>query len=184
MIRQMTRLACAPSTIAIHIGIIADTHGILRPEACTALSGCDRILHAGDIGNASVLAGLERIAPVLAVRGNVDSGPWAESLPDRATAEFSGIRILLIHNVHGLFGDPRTTDYQVVVSGHTHRPSLSTHNGILHVNPGSAGPRRFQLPVSLALLTIANGEQVASLHDLTIGRSTSEFRVEQHRPPS
>lgn len=150
------------------IGLIADTHGLLRPEACALLVGCRMILHAGDIGKPSVLAGLREIAPVVAVRGNVDRGLWAEALPHRAVAEFYGVRVLLIHDPSGLSEDAGRAGYHVVVSGHSHRPSLSTRNGVLYINPGSAGPRRFKLPVSLALLVIVNGEPFASLHHLPI----------------
>lgn len=161
------------------IGLIADTHGLLRPEACARVAGCTMILHAGDIGNCTVLAGLQDIAPLLAVRGNVDRGAWAEALPDKATTEFGGLRILLIHNLGDLSEDPRTAGYHVVVSGHSHRPMVSTRDEVLYVNPGSAGPRRFHLPVSLALLSIVNGGPCASLHCLPIDRPAGQVRSDE-----
>ena len=128
------------------IGLISDTHGLLRPEAVSALAGCGRIIHAGDVGNPEILDALGRIAPVTAVRGNVDAGAWAEALPQTAAVE--GIYVL--HNIHDLKIDPAAHGYRMVVSGHSHKPGSSEKSGVLYVNPGSAGPRRFRLPITVA----------------------------------
>lgn len=172
----MTSLSFAPGATSLRIGLISDTHGILRSAACAALAGCDCILHAGDIGAASVLLELERIAPVLAVRGNIDRGSWAAALPDTASLMAGGKRILLTHDIKRLPGSQIADRYQIVVSGHSHRACVSETAGVLYINPGSAGPRRFRLPVSLALLDIVNGHPSAAVHELPEeppGRHTS-----------
>jgi putative phosphoesterase len=137
------------------IGLISDTHGLLRAEAIRALAGVELIVHAGDVGAPAVLDELRGIAPVVAVRGNVDRGAWADALPDTAVA---GPGIFVLHDVHELRVDPVAAAYRAVVSGHSHKPSLTDRDGILYVNPGAAGPRRFRLPVTLAILEI-DGEQ-------------------------
>src|SRR5687768_5546201 len=138
----------------VKIGLISDTHNLLRPEARCALPGVSQILHAGDICGPEVLAQLTEIAPVTAVRGNNDRGPWAASLPITETIDVGGVLIYMLHNIDDL--DPQATRCQVVVSGHSHRPFIERKGSILFVNPGSAGPRRFKLPVSLATLEIEN----------------------------
>jgi putative phosphoesterase len=137
------------------IGLISDTHGLLRPEALEALRGSDRIVHAGDIGGAAILDALAAIAPVVAVRGNNDRDAWAKRLPGIARVSAAGIRLLVIHDLAQLDRDPAADGVDVVVAGHSHRPSIERRGGVLYVNPGSAGPRRFRLPVAVAMLDIA-----------------------------
>jgi uncharacterized protein len=141
------------------IGVISDTHGLLRPEALEALKGVDLILHAGDIGNSQVLEALQSIAPVIAVRGNNDIGGWAAELPEWEVVEVGPVNIYMLHDVKRINLNPAAKGFQVVVSGHSHKPSVEERKGVLYVNPGSAGPRRFSLPVSVARLRI-NGESV------------------------
>jgi putative phosphoesterase len=137
------------------VGLISDTHGLLRPQAASALAGVSRILHAGDAGRPEVLAALATIAPVTAVRGNVDFGGWADLLPQRTTAIIEGHAVHLLHNIGELTGGPLHERIEVVVFGHTHRPAVESRGGILYVNPGSAGPRRFHLPISIGFLRLA-----------------------------
>ena len=139
---------------ATRVGVIADTHGLLRPEAVRALRGSDLILHAGDVGKPEVLASLQRIAPVVAIRGNNDTGPWAQALPATEVVEVGAVTLYLVHDVAELDLDPAAARFAAVISGHSHRPSSSVRQGVLYLNPGSAGPRRFTLPVALALLTV------------------------------
>ncbi|QDZ29449.1 metallophosphoesterase family protein [Noviherbaspirillum sp. UKPF54] len=150
------------------IGLISDTHGLLRPEARLALRGVDRILHAGDICNAEVLAALAEIAPVTAVRGNNDRGAWAESVPERALIDVEGVKLYVLHDLHELDIDPRATGVKAVISGHSHRPLSKMENGVLYVNPGSAGPRRFRLPISLGFLEIDGTQIKARLQTLEV----------------
>jgi uncharacterized protein len=148
------------------IGVISDTHGLLRPEALTALRGVEHVLHAGDVGGPELLAALARIAPVTAVRGNVDIEPWAEALPQTEFVEFDGASIYMLHDLAQLDLKPEAAGVRVVVYGHSHQPKIEEKNGVLYVNPGSAGPRRFQLPISLGKLEIANGKVRAELIEL------------------
>lgn len=134
------------------VGLIADTHGLLRPAVLAALDGVQHILHAGDVGGSAVLAGLREIAPVSAVRGNNDNDPWGRRLPACETVELSGVRVHVLHQLPELALDPVAAAVAVVVSGHSHQPRLEERDGVLYVNPGSAGPRRFRLPISLGLL--------------------------------
>jgi putative phosphoesterase len=143
------------------IGVISDTHGLLRPEAVEALRGVDLILHAGDVGSSEVLDTLKGIAPVVAVRGNNDKGAWAEKLPHSEVAEVGAICIYMIHDVKEIALSPAEAGFQVVVSGHSHKSSVEERKGVLYVNPGSAGPRRFRLPISLARLKV-NGAAVSA----------------------
>ncbi len=137
------------------IGVISDTHGLLRPEAVEAMRGVDLILHAGDVGSREVLDTLNGIAPVVAVRGNNDKGAWAEELPHSEVAEVGAVYIYMIHDVKEIDLNPAAAGFQVVVSGHSHQPSVEERKGVLYVNPGSAGPRRFSLPVTLARLKVS-----------------------------
>jgi putative phosphoesterase len=136
------------------IGLISDTHGLLRPAALTALRGSQAILHAGDVGDPSILDRLKTIAPVYAVRGNVDTEPWAESLPLTETIELAQTSLCLLHNLNELDSKPRSDGLQIVVFGHTHQPSSYWRNGVFYLNPGSAGPRRFSLPTTVARLNL------------------------------
>ena len=136
------------------IGLISDTHGLLRPKALAFLRGSDRIVHGGDIGQASVLEQLGSIAPVTAVRGNNDRDAWAEAIPETDVLEVGEVRIYVIHDIARLDLDPAAAGFQVVVSGHSHKPQVHTRDGVLYVNPGSSGPRRFKLPIAAGELMI------------------------------
>ena len=157
------------TTPPLRIGLISDTHGLLRPQACAALAGVAHILHAGDIGKAEVLNELERIAPVSAIRGNNDTAAWAAAIPETLTVELGGLRIHLLHDLKELALDPAAEGIAVVVTGHSHKPSIYGRNDVLFVNPGSAGPRRFSLPVSVALLDIVGGVARAEIRVLDPG---------------
>jgi uncharacterized protein len=150
----------------MHLGIISDTHGLLRPEAIDALQSVDHILHIGDVGKPEVLTQLRELAPLTAIRGNVDRGPWAEALPTTEVFEAAGTFIYLLHDLHDLDLDPVAAGFQVVLSGHSHRPAIQTREGVLYLNPGSAGPFRFKLPVTLAYLYLGDGPPHAELVEL------------------
>ena len=155
------------------IGLIADTHGLMRPQALGALRGSAHIVHAGDIGKrdgdaAGVLETLARIAPLTVVRGNNDRADWAGAIPYTAEVEFGGVRLHALHILSDLAIDPVREGVHVVVSGHSHQPSIETRDGVLFVNPGSAGPRRFRLPVCVARLWVADGRAEAELVELTV----------------
>jgi len=152
----------------MRIGVISDTHGVIRPQALAALAGSDMILHAGDVGAPSVLAALRTIAPVVAVRGNNDAGPWAARLAATKTIRAEGACLYLLHDVKALDVDPVARGIRVVVSGHSHRPKAETRDGVLYLNPGSAGPRRFRLPVSVAHLRIEDGAPSADIVELAV----------------
>jgi putative phosphoesterase len=145
------------------LGVISDTHGLLRKEAVEALRGADRILHAGDVGDPEILATLAQIAPVTAVRGNIDTESWAQTLPATEVVEIGGVSIYMLHDLGQLDLKPEAAGMQAVVYGHSHRPKIEMRKGVLHFNPGSAGPRRFQLPVSVGKLHIENGRIKAEL---------------------
>lgn len=148
------------------IGLISDTHGLLRPEARIALSRVDRIIHAGDICNAEVLEQLTQIAPVSAVRGNNDRGAWAAALPEKEMIEIDGVKLYVLHDLAELDIVPREQGVKVVISGHSHRPVSKMESGVLYVNPGSAGPRRFKLPISVGFLEIDDVRVKARLQTL------------------
>lgn len=150
------------------IGLISDTHGLLRTEARIALRGVDRIIHAGDICNAEVLDALAEIAPVTAVRGNNDRGAWAERVPERELIAIEAVKLYVLHDLHELDIDPRAEGVKAVISGHSHRPLSKMENGVLYVNPGSAGPRRFRLPISLGFLEIDGAQVKARLQTLEV----------------
>jgi uncharacterized protein len=139
---------------AMRIGLISDTHGLLRPEAAAFLQGCDHLVHAGDVGEARVLAELAAIAPLHAIRGNVDTGDWAGALPETLEVQLGGVRLFVVHDSRQLDFDPSARGIDVVVSGHSHRPLVEERAGVLYINPGSAGRRRFRLPVSAGELRI------------------------------
>lgn len=136
------------------IGLISDTHGLLRPEALRALGGSDLIIHAGDVGKPEILGALNLVAPVVAVRGNIDRDPWASALPLTASTATGSGAIYVLHDLHQLDLDPAASGFRVVVSGHSHKPSRTERDGVLYLNPGSAGPRRFKLPVTVARLDL------------------------------
>jgi len=150
------------------IGIISDTHGLVRPQALEALKDVDMILHAGDIGSQDVLDTLNDIAPVVAVRGNNDKADWARSLPDWEVVEVGGVSIYMLHDVKEIEISPSGGGFQVVVGGHSHKPSVEERRGVLFVNPGSAGPRRFTLPVSLAHLHVVGEKVEARIVELSV----------------
>ena len=150
------------------VGVISDTHGLLRPEAVEALRGSDLIVHAGDVGSPEVLRGLERIAPVTAVRGNNDHGAWAGKLPLTHALEVGGATLYVIHDVHELDLDPNAAGLSAVIAGHSHKPLAEERDGVLFLNPGSAGPRRFRLPVSVGRLVVSGSRVVADLTTLAI----------------
>ena len=137
------------------LGIISDTHGLLRPEALDALRGSELIIHAGDVGNSEILERLREIAPVVAVRGNVDTAPWAEALPETMVVRVAGRSIYALHDRSQLVADPVTAGYAAVVFGHSHTALVETRGGVLYLNPGSAGPRRFRLPITVARLRVS-----------------------------
>lgn len=148
------------------IGIISDTHGLLRPEAVEALRGSHYIVHGGDVGPDEILRSLEALAPVTGVRGNVDYTGRARALPLTAVLEVSGVRIYAVHNIDQLDIDPTAAGVDVVVFGHSHRPGIEQRGSVMYLNPGSAGPRRFTLPVSIARLTIENGGATAEIVEI------------------
>lgn len=150
------------------LGVISDTHGLLRPQAIAALRGADRIVHAGDVGSPEVLAALGQLAPVQAVCGNVDREPWTDKLPHSEVLEVEGLLIYVVHDLLQLDLDPAAAGFRVVISGHSHRPSISNKDGVLYLNPGSAGPRRFQLPVTLAHLRVERATVDAQIVQLPV----------------
>lgn len=150
------------------VGVISDTHGLVRPEAVDALRGVEMILHAGDVGGSQVLEALAAVAPVVAVRGNNDKGEWAGALPEWEVVEVGAVSIYVLHDLKGMDISPSGAGFRVVVSGHSHKPSVEERKGVLYVNPGSAGPRRFSLPVSVARLRVAGEEVNAQVIELSV----------------
>ena len=139
------------------IGVISDTHGLLRPEAVKMLRGSEHIIHAGDIGAPEIIPELEKIAPVTAIRGNVDTQEWAGRFPETEVVELAGLYLYIIHDANALDLNPKAAGFAAVISGHSHKPKQEVKDGVLYFNPGSAGPRRFTLPISLGRLTIDGG---------------------------
>ncbi len=154
----------------MRIGVISDTHGLLRPEAIAALRGVDRILHAGDVGDPEILDHLRELAPVAVVRGNVDRGPWVAALPVTEIIEVERVSIYMLHDLAQLDLKLEAAGFRVVIFGHSHQPKIEEKNGVLYFNPGSAGPRRFHLPVSLGRLVIEKGNVLAELVELRANR--------------
>ncbi|EAU40804.1 hypothetical protein FP2506_17989 [Fulvimarina pelagi HTCC2506] len=148
------------------IGVISDTHGLLRPEAISKLEGVCQIVHAGDIGKPEIVSCLAGIAPVTTIRGNVDTADWAQAFPETACLDVAGRRIFVIHDRNDLAFDPAEEGYDLVISGHCHRPGFETVENVLYLNPGSAGPRRFKLPVTLATLDLEQSPLVPAIHQL------------------
>jgi uncharacterized protein len=149
-----------------NIGVISDTHGLVREEALRFLAGVDLILHAGDVGKPAVLEALRRVAPVRAVRGNVDVGPWAETLPATTAVDIDDIRIFVLHRITDLDFDPAAKGFAAVVFGHSHKAAQELRNGVLYLNPGSAGPQRFRLPASLARMKVEGNSVQAEIISL------------------
>jgi putative phosphoesterase len=145
------------------IGVLSDTHGLLREEVKDRLYGCDMILHAGDVGSLSLLAELRRIAEVVAVRGNVDAGQWARELKEEEYVDVEGRRLCVIHDISKLALDPAGAGIDIVIYGHSHKPAVEWKASVLCLNPGSAGPKRFRLPISMAILSIEDGEVSAEI---------------------
>ena len=145
------------ATPTLTVGVISDTHGLLRPEAVAALAGVDQILHAGDVGTPDILARLKAIAPTTAVRGNVDHGVWATALPPTDVVRLGSLDIYMLHDLATLDIDPVAGGFAAVISGHSHQPKAEWKRGVFYLNPGSAGPRRFTLPVTLSILRITGG---------------------------
>ena len=152
--------------MAKNIGVLSDTHGLLREEVKSRLHGCDMILHAGDIGSPSVLTELRQIAEVVAVRGNVDTGPWAKELREEQYVDVDGHRICVVHDIRTLSLDPASAGIDVVLYGHSHKPAVEWKSGILYLNPGSAGPKRFRLPVSMAMLHVGTDGAIPEVIEL------------------
>jgi putative phosphoesterase len=144
------------------IGLISDTHGLLREEALAALKGCDLIIHAGDVGDPEILGRLHAVAPVVAVRGNVDQGAWASELPLTATVEARSALICVLHDIRQLDFDPAAAGFNFVISGHSHKPGRTERAGVIYINPGSAGPRRFKLPVTVARMNLPESARCSS----------------------
>ena len=153
------------------IGLISDTHGLLRPEALVALNRSDLIIHAGDVGKPGIIEQLRAVAPVVAVRGNVDKGAWASQLPMTAVAEAGSALIYVLHDVQQLDLDPAAAEFNIVVSGHSHKPSHNERGGVMYLNPGSAGPRRFQLPITVARLNLRRSPWTVEFIDLSDGET-------------
>ena len=150
------------------IGVISDTHGLVRPEALRALAGADLIVHAGDIGSPQVLDALRAVAPVVAVRGNNDRGPWAAALADTEVVEAAGRSLYVLHDVKELDLDPRAAGFDAVIAGHSHQPRIDRRDGVLYLNPGSAGPRRFRLPIAVAWLAVESASLDAEIVELDV----------------
>ena len=150
------------------LGVISDTHGLLRPEAVEALRGAEHVIHAGDVGSPEILKKLATIAPVTAVRGNVDKDAWAQQLPETQVLETGGISIYLLHDLAQLDVKPEAAGFRVVISGHSHIPKQEVRHGVLYFNPGSAGPRRFKWPVSVGRLSIDGAKVSAELVILNV----------------
>lgn len=145
---------------SLRIGVISDTHGLLRPEALAALGGCAQIIHAGDVGKPEVLEALQALAPLHVIAGNVDDTPWAADLPQTLDLQIAGVRIHVLHDLKALAPQVQA---DVIISGHSHKPAIHTRDGVLYINPGSAGRRRFSLPVSVAQLWLGDGAPRAEL---------------------
>jgi putative phosphoesterase len=150
------------------LGVISDTHGLLRPQAVAGLRGSDLIIHAGDVGNAGIIDELRVIAPVFAIRGNIDTAPWAKRLPASDVVEVGQLLFYVLHNIADLDLDPPTAGFAAVVYGHSHRPAIESRDSVLYLNPGSAGPRRFKLPVTVARVTISGSEMWPEIVELEV----------------
>ncbi len=179
------RVAISGHGHAHTVGVIADTHGLLRPEAAVALASSELIIHAGDVGSAEVLDKLREIAPVVAVRGNIDKGPWAVTLPATEIVEIGGVFLYILHDLRELDLDPAAAKFHGVIAGHSHRPRVEDRNGVMFLNPGSAGPRRFTLPVAVARLHVCGERVRAEIVELEVAvpGHHSATRPESTSPP-
>jgi putative phosphoesterase len=148
------------------IGVISDTHGLLRPEALELLRGSEHIIHAGDIGAPEIIPELRKIAPVTAIRGNVDTQPWAQAFAETEVVELGGMDFYIIHDANALDLNPKAAGFAAIISGHSHQPKQEVKNGVLYFNPGSAGPRRFKLPISVGRIEITDGNLTAAILEL------------------
>ena len=160
--------AVTPARPPIRIGVIADTHRLARPEALAALAGSELIVHAGDVGGPEVLAALGAVAPVVAVRGNNDRGPWADALAETEIVDSGGVRLYVVHDVAQVDFEPAAAGFAAVIAGHSHKPRCEERGGVLWFNPGSAGPRRFRLPVAVGRLAVALGRVSGEIVELRI----------------
>ncbi|HZF31417.1 MAG TPA: metallophosphoesterase family protein [Gammaproteobacteria bacterium] len=158
------------------VGLISDTHGLLRPEAITFLRGSDFIIHAGDVGDANVLERLESIAPITVVRGNNDKGSWADAMAETEVLQVNDVLIYVLHDIAELDLDPVAAGFRVVVFGHSHRPLSETRDGVLYINPGSAGPRRFKLPISVGELQVVDGSVTSKHVELVVPSTAQQAR--------
>ena len=156
------------------IGVISDTHGLLRPEAVELLRGSEHIIHAGDIGALEIIPELERIAPVTAIRGNVDTQAWARKFPETEVVELDGLHIYVIHDANAIDLNPKAAGFAAVISGHSHQPKQEIRDGVLYFNPGSAGPRRFKLPISVGRLEIVGGKMSAETLEVRMAANQRE----------
>jgi uncharacterized protein len=164
----MTKVSSIEAASNMLIGVISDTHGLLRPELLPALANVDHILHAGDVGNPDILTTLSSIAPITAIRGNIDTHCPCSTLPATEVIELSGCLIYIVHNLEDLDLNPHAAGIGVILYGHSHKPSIDHRNGVLYLNPGSVGPRRFSLPITYAILRIANTHPQAEILHLEI----------------
>jgi hypothetical protein len=149
------------------IGVISDTHGLLRPEVVELLRGSEHIIHAGDIGSPEIIPELRKIAPVTAIRGNVDTQAWSRSFAETEVVELGGLHIYVIHDANALDLNPKASGFAAVISGHSHQPKQAMKNGVLYFNPGSAGPRRFKLPISVGRMEIVDGQVSAEILEIS-----------------
>jgi putative phosphoesterase len=149
----------------VRIGLISDTHGLLRPAVLAYLAGCDHLIHAGDVGDAAIIDTLAAIAPLTVVRGNNDLGGWAQALPERVTVDIGAVRVHVLHDLAELDLRQAGDGVRLVVSGHSHQPKLRTEDGVLYVNPGAAGPRRFRLPIAAAQVWVREGRLEAQIQE-------------------
>jgi uncharacterized protein len=156
------------------IGVISDTHGLLRPEAVELLRGSDHIIHAGDIGAPEIVGELEKIAPVTAIRGNVDTQAWARRYAETEVVELGGVFLYVLHDVNAIDLNPKAAGFTAVISGHSHKPKQELKDGVLYFNPGSAGPRRFKLPISVGRLLIADGKVSAEILEISLAPNQRE----------
>lgn len=170
MIRELNSRDALKRHDCKKVGLISDTHGLLREGVMKALRGSELILHAGDVGDPGILDSLRELAPVVAVRGNIDTHDWARQLPESEVVEASGVVFYMLHDVKALDLNPRAAGFHVVVSGHSHKPGQTERDGVLYVNPGSAGPRRFNLPITVARMDLSRKPWAVEFVDLEKGR--------------